>query len=303
MRINNVQLSDGATALFFPIVFASSHSFYRDLYHLKYINGKCVPSQEDLEPSVPDLKQFLPEDTEFEPSIVSNFRKKHPSENVKYRVYKEKYLHVTERFDVNDRHQGGDFLQEDCLGRVIANLHTGQIFSYETFTSAVRRCQAYQESERMKGHCGPSFVSKRPKYTLEIQMMAAVVLDLNEDPGDSMDFGDLNEDVLRLRKIGRENYDSFFKLKIKGIKTGSIKLKPAFFNKNAAEEYEKIENKTKGEIREKIKLLINALDFEDEDEKTFYTVKCNKPTTKKDELVNLFNDMMTRSVLFSSDEV
>ena len=92
-------------------------------------------------------------------------------------------------------------------------------------------------------------------------------------------------------------------MKIKGIKTGSIKLKPAFFNKNAAEEYEKIENKTKGEIREKIKLLIDALDFEDEDEKTFYTVKCNKPTTKKDELVNLFNDMMTRSVLFSSDEV
>ena len=100
-----MQLSDGATALFFPIVFASSHSFYRDLYHLKYVNGKCVPSQEDLEPSVPDLKQFLPEDTEFEPSVVSNFRKKHPSENVKYRVYKEKYLHVTERFDVNDRHQ------------------------------------------------------------------------------------------------------------------------------------------------------------------------------------------------------
>ena len=301
--MHNVPLSDGATALFFPIVFATPHSFYRDLNHLKYMNGKFVASQEEFEPSEPDLKQFLPDGADYEPSVISTFRKQHPTENVKFGVYKEKYLYVTERVDVNDRHQGGDFLQEDCQGRVISFLHTGQIFNYETFTSAVRRCQAYQEIERMKGHHGPSVISRRPKYLLEIQIMAAIVLDLNEDPAHNMDLGELNEDVMRLRKIGLENYERFFKLKLQGIKTGSIKLKPAFLSKKDAIEFEKIENKTKDEIRSKIKVIIDSLEFDDDDEKTFYTVRCNRPATKKDELVNLFNDLATRSVLFSSDKV
>ena len=118
-------------------------------------------------------------------------------------------MHVTERSDVNDRHQAGDFLQEDCLGRVISFLNTGLIFSHETFSHAVRKCQRYQEGERSKGNHGPTTQSKRPKYTLEIQMMAALVLDLNEDPDVDMNIGDLSEDILDLTRIGMDNFDSF----------------------------------------------------------------------------------------------
>ena len=301
IRLNNVVLSNGATALYFPIVFATSHSFYRDLYHLKYLNGKWVQSQEKIEPAEPSLQKFIG-DKEFDPCVLSKFRKRHPCENVKYGIYKEKYLHLTERSDANDRHQGGDFLQEDCLGRVVSFLNAGKLFNLETFTFAVRKCGMYQESERIKGNHGQRVLSKRPKYTLEVQMMAAIVLDLNEDPMCSMDIGEWNDDIFHLAKIGMDNYKIFFINKLSSVKTGSIKLKPAFFTRKGREDYEKIENKTKEEIRTKINSVIDTIDFEDEDEKLFYVTRCSRSSIKKDELINLYNDMMAKTVLFSNQD-
>jgi hypothetical protein len=138
------------------------------------------------------------------------------------------------------------------LGRVVTFLNSGQIFNQASFAFAVRKCQAYRESERIKGNDGPSSISRRPKYTLEIQTMAALVLDLNEHPDVQTDLGELHEDTLNLSNIGKANYETFFLKKIMAVRTGTIKLRPIFITKSAFEEYERIENKTKDEIRIKI---------------------------------------------------
>ena len=190
-----------------------------------------------LKPAEPALKKFIG-DQEFDPILLTKFRKSLPCENVKYGIYKEKYLHVTERSEANDRHQGGDFLQEDCLGRVVSFLNTGKLFNHETFTFAVRKCEMYHDSARKKSNQVPLALPKRPKYMLEIQMMAAIVLDLNEDPMKSMGIGELSDDILNLTKIGMDNYKLFFKNKLNAVKTGSIKLKPAFFTKAEREDLE-----------------------------------------------------------------
>ena len=49
--------------------------------------------------------------------------------------------------------------------------------------------------------------------------------------------------------------------------------------------------------------LVENIDFEDENEKMFFVAKCNKASTKKDELINLYNDLTARSVLFATDAV
>ena len=133
-------------------------------------------------------------------------------------------------------------------------------------------------------------------------MMAAIVLDLNEDPMKSMGIGGLSDDIFNLSKIGMDNYKLFFKRKLNAVKTGSIRLKPAFFTKTEREDFEKIENKTKEEIRTKINAMVHTLDFEDENEKTFYITRCNRSSTKKDELINIYNDMMAKTVLFSNQD-
>jgi len=232
---------------------------------------------------------------------LQKYKRKHPSESIKFGLYKEKYLHVTERSDEVDRHQGGDFLQEDALGRVVTFLKTGQIFSQESFQFAVRKCQLYQISEREKGNYGSTSSSRRPKYSTEIQAMAALVLDKNENPNEKDDLGEFHKDILSLSKVGMSNYEIFFKRKIKSIPTGSIKLKPAFILKEDCEEYDKIENKTKEEIKANIVSMVAQVEFDDENEKTYFETKTGRTNTRKDELVEIYYEIKTKLILFSSE--
>ena len=299
VRLDIEEISSGATALFLPIVFATNHTYYRDLYHKRYLNGKFVDCQEELEPSEPDLAKFLGSSPPVTTPNLQKYKKKHPCENIKYGLYKEKYLRVTERSDVADRHQGGDFLQEEALGRVITFLKKGHIFSESSFTHAVRRCQVYQKSEREKGTSEKKSISRRPKYSLEVQAMAALILDENEEPFIKADLGEFHEDTLRLAEIGKENYESFFKMKILATPTGRIKLKPAFVLKKQYDEYSKIENKTKEEIRKEIVLMVNQISFEDENELKYFESKTRRTNTKKDELLEVYHELKTKLVLFS----
>ena len=72
IRLNDEKISRGASALFFPVVFAFAHSFYRDYYHLKYLNGRFVPIQETIKPQEPDISKFLNTDNnqQLEPNLV-----------------------------------------------------------------------------------------------------------------------------------------------------------------------------------------------------------------------------------------
>ena len=137
IRLNNKAIAEGASALFHPIAFAFSHSFYRDYYHLMFLNGSFVPEQENLAPEDPDINQFL-----MNKDISANltkYPKRHPTENIKFGIYKEKYSYLTESSEKNDSHQGGDFIQEDSLGRVMPFLKKGKIFNQEEFSNADRK--------------------------------------------------------------------------------------------------------------------------------------------------------------------
>ena len=82
--------------------------------------------------------------------------------------------------------------------------------------------------------------------------MAALILQKNENPKVNEDLGVFHEDIMKVNEIGKENYRQFFKKRILGTPTGSIRLKPVFVTKDAQTDYEKIENRPKSEIAGKI---------------------------------------------------
>lgn len=307
IRLNNDEISNGGSALFFPAAFAMKMTWYRDYYHYKYLNGKFTPLEEEMEPESPDFEKFL---FQLDPKIVTetktrpNVKKypiKHPGENVKFGVYKTKYAHLTESRTKTDNHEGGDFIQENALGRVIPFLKRGQIFSQQNFADAVRRCQLSRDGQTKKENETES-KRKRPKYENEVQAVAALILHKNENPLNPEEIGDLHEDVMNISQIGKENYRTFFKNRILAIPTGCIKFKPAFITKKSYSEYQKIENQSKKVISEKILEIISKITFEDPQEKTYFENKAVKMTIKKTELIEIYTELSQMLVLEDVDE-
>ena len=109
--------------------------------------------------------------------------------------------------------------------------------------------------------------------------------------------GDLHEDILRITEIGRQNYRKYFLSRINAVSGGKIKLKPAFFTKEACREYEKLENQTKNEMVLKIKNVISEIHFDDPQEKLYYEIKAKKTNLKKCELVNLYRELLDMLVI------
>ena len=188
------------------------------------------------------------------------------------------------------------------MGRVSTFLKRGKIFDIEIFADAARRSQAHQVAEREKGNLCSNSKSRRPKYQAEVQSLAALILDKHELPEEEEGLDDVHEDVLDLAKVGWENYKEYFFKKIRGIPTTSIKLTPAFITKKDFMEFNKIENKTKEVIAKEIKLLITQVVFEDEMEKSYYESKAQRMHVRKDELIDLYNDIRNKQVLSSLRE-
>ena len=301
IRLDNEEISCGGSALFMPAAYATNMSWYRDYYHFRYMNGRFSPSLEALEPKKADLEEFLDKvDPELKNNISSrpHFKQypvKHPSENVKFGVYRAKYAHLTESRTRVDSHEGGDFIQENNLGHVIPYLKKGKIFSQEIFCQAVRMFQYSKDKKREyenEAHIEKKeVIRKRPKYEIEIQAVAAQIIYKSEDPSVPVGLGDLHEDILRITEIGRKNYRDYFLSRINAVSGGKIKLKPAFFTKEASSEYEKLENQTKNEMILKIKNLITGIHFDDPQEKLYYEIKANKTNLKKCELVDLYREL------------
>ena len=206
---------------------------------------------------------------------------------------------MTESKTKNDSHEGGDFIQENALGRVIPFLKRGQIFSQENFADAVRRCQQSRDLKIQDEIDKPKdeTARKRPKYENEIQAVAALILYKQEDPGKVEGLGELHEDVLKISQIGKENYRTFFQSRILALSTGSIKLRPAFITQKSYLEYKKIENQTKLVISGKILELISKINFEDSQEKLYFENKAVKINMKKSELIEIYTELSQMLVL------
>ena len=71
IRLDNIQISNGGSALFFPVAFAMKMSWYRDFYHYKYLNGQFTPAQEDMDPTNPDFEKFL---EQIDPEITKDLK-------------------------------------------------------------------------------------------------------------------------------------------------------------------------------------------------------------------------------------
>ena len=132
---------------------------------------------------------------------------------------------------------------------------------------------------------------RRPKYQLEIQAVAALILYKSKNPSLTVGLGDLHQDVLNISEIGKENYRKYFLSRINAVPTGSIKLKPAFITKKSSCEYEKLENKPKIEIISQIKKIVSQIDFDDPQEKIYYENKICKTNLKKCELVEIHTEL------------
>lgn len=296
--LDNQQIARGGSAMFFPVAFCTKMTWYRDFYHYMFLNGKFCNKQEEMIPQKSCFEKFLktvdPELTEnlkTRPK-VRQYQAKHPQENVLFGVYKSKYLHLTESKTNCDSHQGGDFLQESVLGKVMPFLRTGKIFTYEQFDSAVRRCQ-YSRDAMVSGEKSQQvdYPTRRPKYSIEVQATAAQILSKNCNPDSSEGLGDLHPDVLKVSQIGMENYRTFFKKRIQSVSTGSIKLRPAFVTLADGQEYDKLENQTKKVITEQILDMIQKINFENSQEKAFYESRANRVNSKKDALVEMHSEL------------
>ena len=186
IRLDNNQIAEGGSALFFDVAFAMKMSWYRDFYFYKFINGPYTKAQEDIEPERPNFEKFLNQlDSEFVKEHksrpqVRKYPTKHPQENIQFGLYKSKYSHLTERGNKVDCHEGGDFLQEAAIGRVMPFLRRGKIFSNENFADAVRRCQLSRDSDDQT--VITEYERKRPKYQNEVQAISALILSKNCDP-------------------------------------------------------------------------------------------------------------------------
>ena len=299
IRLNSEEISHGGSALFMPAAFSTKMSWYRDFYHIQYLNGKFSPAEESIEPKRPNFEEFLDKvDPKLKTEISERpqFMKypvKHPSENVKFGVYRAKYSHLTESKTKTDSHEGGDFTQEKALGNVIPFLKKGKIFSQEIFSQAVRMSQHSRDKqmESEKHLEKEETFRRRPKYQLEIQAVAALILYKSKNPSLTVGLGDLHQDVLNISEIGKENYRKYFLSRINAVPTGSIKLKPAFITKKSSCEYEKLENKPKIEIISQIKKIVSQIDFDDPQEKIYYENKMCKTNLKKCELVEIHTEL------------
>ena len=206
-------------------------------------------------------------------------------------MYRAKYAHLTESTVKSDSHEGGDFIQENALGRVMPFLKRGKIFSNEIFADAVRKCEQNQVSKRKRSEMKTENLRKRPKYENEVQAVAALILNKNENPAIIEGLGDLHEDVLKITQIGNENYEVFFHKRIIAVSTGSIKLKPAFITRQACSDYENIENQSKNLISERILILVSQIDFETFEEKQYFENKARKKSVTKNELLEIHSDL------------
>ena len=91
IRLNHKPIADGASALYSMLAFASNHSFYRDFYHLRFMNGKFVNCQEDVTPGVTDISRFLGlEEVKTYPNIIQ-YPKKLSSENIRFEGWSLSY--------------------------------------------------------------------------------------------------------------------------------------------------------------------------------------------------------------------
>ena len=172
-------------------------------------------------------------------------------------------------------------------------LKKGKIFTHKQFENAVRRYQ-YSRDSQVAGDKASSqleYHRNRPKYENEVQATAAQILFKHCDPESQEGLGDLHPDVLKVGKIGMENYRAFFKQRIYAVSTGSIKLRPAFITLKAGLEYDKLENQTKKVITEQIFEMINRIEFENSQDKLYYENKAKKTTSRKDELLDIHIDL------------
>ena len=176
-------------------------------------------------------------------------------------------------------------------------LKKGKIFCQEEFSQATRKAQRYRENEREKGNLVSKSKARRPKYQIEIQTLAAMILAKNEDPTDEDGLSDMHKDTLELSKLGMTNYRSFFDRKIDAHSTGSIRLKPAFILKSESAKYEKIENMTKKEILKEISEMISSIEFEEMNEREYFEAKCKKSSIKKEELIEMHTELQGRIAL------
>ena len=122
-------------------------------------------------------------------------------------------------------------------------------------------------------------------------------MDKNDNFAEEDDLGELHTDALNISKIGQNNYKIYFRQKVKGIKTSSIKLQPALMTKSDHTEYHKIENQTKDAISKECQAMLSNIAFEDENEKQYYETKIKKSNIKKDELIEIFNQLKSEMII------
>lgn len=212
-------------------------------------------------------------------------------ERVNYDEPVKTYVRNTESFTASGdtkKGQGGDFIHEEVNKKVKSFLPPTGIPTQDTWKNIIRKCKKLEE---MKKHVLASSgfsdekQKKRPKkFDHEVTMIRKQFRErLSYVKGQenlrSLSGDELDKSLCDFTFTAKQNYIDYKESLSKTRMYGMTKLSPVFVTTHDREEYEKIENKTVDEIKQKIKEIIESMP--NKDETIPFELLLNRKTNKK----------------------
>ncbi|CAC5417345.1 unnamed protein product [Mytilus coruscus] len=195
---------------------------------------------------------------------------------------------------IYNKGQGADFVHEEKNKLIKSFLPPGVPYS-EVWQRVSRKCEELKSLKEMSISSYSSSVSRRPRLDNEELMMRREIRgylmksSLNVHSSTCMDGESLDPILHNIKQTGRDNYATYKAHLAESGQFGGVKLDPVFLTKINRDEFSKIENKTKDEIRTMINALISLMP--DVSVQSLFRSLIPKPGKNKVVFVEFYSDV------------
>ena len=170
---------------------------------------------------------------------------------------------------------------------VMQHLPKGTLFNFSSFQRSVR---AKQVSEDTYGVHSPMRKRGYDKYETEVQIAGTVLIKKGFTISEQTDLEHFSTELFKIHQIYEENLEKYFKLRVKGVQTTSLKIKKVNFTLVEQKRSESIEALTKDEI---IQTVIKLLETSALDGDEINDIKAATTRSKsKQFLINIYNEII-----------
>ena len=234
-----------------------------------------------------DLTHFISDDSDVCLAKIEKYRTQHPVQHIVLQAWIDEHRILTKSTNPDScNSKGFDFLQEEDLKGVLKYLPRGTLFNFSSFQRAVR---AKQDSEDTYGVNSPKRNRGFDKYETEIQIVGTILIKNGFTTSEAVGLGQYSTDLFEIHKIYEENLDKYFKKRIHGVATTSMRLKKVNFTLSEKEKSESIESQTKEEI---VKTIISMAVSSNLDVDEIESIKAEVIKSKpKEFLINIYYEL------------